>query len=1063
MKQSHSASGRYYRLFMGSFRLKNFVLLILLLFFSTTMVLAQTKSADFLVRGTITDKDGGPMPGVSVSVKGKNVGTVSNEKGEFLLAVNPNTVLVISHLSYKKQEIAIANRNKIDVVMENSVSNMNEVVVVAYGKLKRSDLAGSISQVKLDDVENKVVSVPEALQGRVAGVQIITNTGEPGSGITFNIRGKTSVTGNNQPLIVIDGQPIESNLGATMAGIAVDGGLDIPPSDPLAGINPNDIASIEILKDASSIAIYGSRGANGVVLITTKSGRAGKDKITYSNRFDISQLPKKIKMLNSADYAHFRNEAYLNDGGDSAGLGTAGGTYSLSQIDSLYSARNVDWQEEVYRNALSQDHQISISGRDPRNRYLLSGNYSDQKSIIRGASFDRYGLRFNFEREVNSRFTVGLRNYFSLSNRVYGQQSNWTGILGSSAVMGALSFNPLRTPYNDDGDVDESFANNPVLVAEKVKDRTQIRTIISNLTAEYKFSKSFSYQLRAGINTLNSLRKVYYPTGTFIGNSAPGGSATRAEQENINALLDNILTYSQLLAKKHSVNMVGGFSYQTWKNAETSVSAMTFPSNALGYNNFATAANTGRFYNPERTRALASVLARLNYAYDKRYILTLTGRYDGATRLAEGNKWHMFPSVGLGWNVSQEKFFSGFSDKVSLFKLRGSWGLAGNENIAIGATQANYGLNYVVIGGTINPSYVTNDFTNPTLGWESTEQINVGADFGFLRDRITLTVDAYRKTTTDLLINMSLPGSSGYSNYYTNIGKVENEGIDIEANFDILRGSKLKWEAGANISFVDNKVLDMGPSDIIYGRTYFAGGAVLLSQALQVAKVGYPISSFWGYKTNGIYQNQEEVNKGPEPLTAKPGDVKWVDLNEDGMITAADKTVIGNPNPDFTYGFNTGFTYKGLSVRMTIFGSHGNELLNLNRWIVGGGSTNGNYNLLQDYWDNRWHGEGTSNKYPRVTTNPVRLSQRFPDYMVEDASFIRLQAVNLSYNFKMRRNWKIENLKVFVSGTNLVTITDYTGYDPNVNSFGHNSINSGVDFGTLPQPRTFSTGVNVTF
>lgn len=257
MKQSHSASGRYYRLFMGSFRLKNFVLLILLLFFSTTMVLAQTKSADFLVRGTITDKDGGPMPGVSVSVKGKNVGTVSNEKGEFLLAVNPNTVLVISHLSYKKQEIAIANRNKIDVVMENSVSNMNEVVVVAYGKLKRSDLAGSISQVKLDDVENKVVSVPEALQGRVAGVQIITNTGEPGSGITFNIRGKTSVTGNNQPLIVIDGQPIESNLGATMAGIAVDGGLDIPPSDPLAGINPNDIASIEILKDASSIAIYG--------------------------------------------------------------------------------------------------------------------------------------------------------------------------------------------------------------------------------------------------------------------------------------------------------------------------------------------------------------------------------------------------------------------------------------------------------------------------------------------------------------------------------------------------------------------------------------------------------------------------------------------------------------------------------------------------------------------------------------------------------------------------------------------------------------------------------------
>lgn len=1069
MKLSHSVAGGYYRLLMGSCRLKNLVLLIFLTLCSTTLTLAQQKPTDFLVRGTVTDKEGGPVPGVSINVKGKNTGTVSNEKGEFLLAVNPNSVLVISHLSYKRQEIAVANRTRVDVVMENSVSNMDEVVVVAYGKLKKSDLAGSISQVKLDDVENKVVSVPEALQGRVAGVQIITNTGEPGSGITFNVRGKTSVTGNNQPLIVIDGQPIETGLGATMAGIGVDGGLDIPPSDPLAGINPNDIASMEILKDASSIAIYGSRGANGVVLITTKSGRAGRDKITYSNRFDMGQLPKKIKTLSSADYAHYRNEAYLNDGGDSLKLGTAGGTYSLRAIDSLYSAPNVDWQDIIYRNALSQDHQISISGRDAKNRYLLSGNFSDQKSIIRKAAFSRYGLRFNFDREINQKFSVGLRNYFSLSNRDYGQQSNWTGILGSSAVMGALSYNPLRTPYNEDGEVDENFANNPLLVTELVKDKTEIRTLISNLTAEYKFNKNFSYMLKAGINTLTSLRKVYYPTGTFIGNSAPGGSATQATQENVNALVDNILTFSKVFVKKHSVNIVGGFSYQTWKNAETSVNAMTFPSNALTYNNFATAANPGRFYNPERSRALASALSRLNYAYDKRYILTLTGRYDGATRLADGNKWHLFPSVGLGWNVSQEKFFEGLSNKVSLFKLRGSWGLAGNESIAIGATQANYGVNYVVLGSTIMPSYITSDFDNPTLGWETTEQVNVGADFGFLRDRITLTVDAYRKTTTDLLINMSLPGSAGYGNYYTNIGKLENEGIDIEANIDILRGSKLKWDAGANISFVDNKVLDLGPSEIIYGRGYFAGGDVLLSQPVQAALVGHPISTFWGYKTDGIYQNQQEINNYKDKNgnlidpNAKPGDVKWVDVNGDGTITAADKTIIGNPNPDFTYGFNTGVSYKGFSLRMTIFGSHGNELLHLNRWIVGAGSTRGNYNLLQDYWDNRWHGEGTSNKYPRVNTAPIRLSQRFPDWMVEDASFVRLQAVNLSYNFKMPRRSKIEALKVFVSGTNLYTLTDYTGYDPNVNSFGHNSINSGVDFGTLPQPRTISGGVNVTF
>lgn len=1063
MKQSHSASGHYYRSFMGSCRLKNLVLLIFLTLFSTTLVLAQNKPTDFLVRGIITDKEGDPVPGVSVNVKGKNQGTVSNEKGEFLLAVNPNSTLVISHLSYKRQEIAVRNRAQIDIQLETSVSNMDEVVVVAYGKLKKSDLAGSITTVKVDNLESKVVSVPEALQGRVAGVQIITNTGEPGSGITFNIRGKTSITGNNQPLIVIDGQPIETSLGATMAGIAVDGGAEIPPSDPLAGINPNDIASIEILKDASSIAIYGSRGANGVVLITTKSGRQGKDKITYTSRIDNSQLPKKLNVLSSANYAHFRNEAYLNEGGDSSNLGSAGGTFSLHQIDSLYSAPNVDWQDVIYRDALSQDHQVSVSGRDPKNRYLLSGNFSDQQSIMRKAEFERYGLRFNFEREVTPKLTVGIRNYFSLSNRIYGQQSNWTGILGSSAVMGALSFNPLRTPYNEDGEVDEEFANNPLLVTEMVKDRTQIRTIISNLTVDYKFNKFLSYQLRGGINDLYSLRKLYYPTGTFIGNTAPGGSATRADQSNSNALLDNILTFNKMIAKKHSVNMVGGFSYQYWRSGQTSVTSMDFPSNSLLYNNFAAASAPGRFYNPEKNRALASVLTRLNYAYDRRYIVTLTGRYDGASRLADGNKWHLFPSIGLGWNVSQEKFFEGLSKNISLFKLRGSYGLAGNENIAIGATQANYGINYVVVGPDIRPGYVVSDFANPVLGWETTKQLNVGADFGFFRDRITLTVDAYRKTTTDLLINMSLPGSAGYSNYYTNIGKVENKGVDLELNADVLKSSKLKWDLGANISLFDNKVLNMGPSEIIYGRTYFAGGAVLLGQPVQVAKVGYPVSSFWGYKTDGIYQNQEEINKGPEKNSAKPGDVKWVDLNNDGAITDADKTIIGNPSPDFTYGFSTGLTYKGLSLRMAIMGSHGNELLNLNRWIVGGGSTNGNYNLLQDYWDGRWHGEGTSNKYPRVTTNPIRLSQRFPDWMVEDASFIRLQSVTLGYNFKMPRRSMINALRVFVSGTNLVTLTDYSGYDPNVNSFGHNSINSGVDFGTLPQPRTVSGGVEVTF
>ncbi|WP_343701212.1 TonB-dependent receptor [Chitinophaga sp.] len=1039
-----------------------FFLLMVLLAILFIPFSGRGQEKDHLVKGIVTDSDGNAIFGASVNIKGTKTGTVTNEKGEFLLAATPRSILVFTHLNYKRQEIAPGNRRQLEVTMESSVSNMNEVMVVGYGKLKKSDMSGAISTLKIDRIENKAVSLPEALQGRVAGVQIITNTGEPGSGITFNIRGKTSVTGSNQPLIVLDGQPIESGLGTTMAGIAVDGGAEIPPADPLAGINPNDIASIEILKDASSTAIYGSRGANGVVLITTKSGKAGRDKVTYSNRFDVGRLPKKIKMLSSMDYAHFRNEAYLNEGGDSTELGTAAGTYSLAQIDSLGTTKNVNWQDEIYRSALSQDHQITISGRDAKNRYLVSGNYSDQQSIVRKAAFQRYGLRVNYQREVSKKLTVGVHSYLSLANRIYGQQSNWTGILGSSAVMGALAFNPLRTAYEPDGTLDEEFANNPLLVTELVKDKTQIRTILVNLSVDYKITKDLTYQLKGAVNDLYSLRNLYYPTGTFIGNTAPGGSATRADQTNSNALLDNILTFNKVFAKKHSVNWVAGFSYQAWKTAQTSVTSMDFPSNALEYYNFAAASAPGRFYNPEKTRALASVISRLNYTYDRRYILTLTGRYDGATRLADGNKWQLFPSVGVGWNVSNEKFFDNLSKSVSLFKIRASYGIAGNENIAIGATQASYGINYVVIGGSIQPGYVVGDFANGTLGWETTRQLNVGTDLGFLKDRITVTADVYKKTTTDLLINLSLPGSAGYANYYTNVGKVENRGLDLEVSADILRG-KLKWDVSGNFSIFDNKVLNMGASDIVYGRTYLAGGAVLLGQPLQVAKVGYPVSSFWGYKTNGVYQNEDEVSKGPEASTAKPGDVKWVDVSGDGQITDADKTIIGNPNPDFTYGFNMGFSYKGFSLNMSVFGSHGNELLNINRWIVGGGSTNGNYNLMQDRWDGRWHGEGTSNLYPKVTTNPVRLNQRFPDWMVEDASFIRLQSLTLAYNFTMPRRSPLSALRVFASGTNLITITKYTGYDPNVNSFGHNSLNSGVDFGTLPQPRTVSAGLEVSF
>jgi TonB-linked SusC/RagA family outer membrane protein len=960
------------------------------------------------------------------------------------------------------QEVAVGNRTQINIALQPAVSKLDEVVVIGYGTVQKSDVTGAISSVKLRDVnETKAVSISEALQGKLAGVNIVTNTGEPGGAITFNIRGMTSITGSNQPLIVIDGQPIESSFGATYAGTGLDGGADIPPADPLAALNTNDIASIEVLKDASSTAIYGSRGANGVVLITTKTGSRGKDRMVYSQRTDVSKLPKQLDMLSSFEYMLMKNEAAVNDG--------KANVYSDLQLDSISKTLNVNWQDVVYRNAISQDHNLSFSGKDDKYSYLLTANYSDQESILKKAGFAKGGVRLNYERQITPKLKVGLRTFLSLADRKFGLQSNWTGILGSTAVLGALTFNPLQNPFDPEtGEFDEDLANSPLLLINRVIDRTSIKTVISNFNVDYKIAKNLSYSLTGGVNQIYSLRNIWYPTGTFIGNSAPGGSATRADNSNSNYLIDNLLTYKNTFAGKHSLNAVGGFSYQNWANNATSVTNLGFPSNTLNYKGMELAQFPGKTYISYNNRALQSVIGRLNYSYDKRYMFTLTGRYDGSTRLAPGNKWQLYPSVGLGWNVSNEKFFEDNVKALSNLKLRASIGVAGNDNVAVGGSQASYGTNYYPFGPTINPTYVLSRFENPNLQWEKTTKYNAGMDLGFLNDRLSFSVDYYKHITTDLLINLSLPGSAGLGSYFTNIGKIMNQGLDVESTYNI-KVNKFNIDLGANFSIFNNKVVDLGEGTAIFGRGFFAGGAIVLGQPVTAAIVGNQISNFYGYKTNGIYQNQNEIDSDPalgnDPgrSTIQPGMIKYVDINGDGQITGDDRGIIGNPSPDFTYGFNSNIGYKRFSATLNIFGSHGGQLLNLNRWMVGSNHSNTTYNSFQDSYFGRWHGEGTSNLYPKLTTEAVRLQQRFPDWMVEDASFIRLQNLTLGYDFKLPEDFKVGGLKVFLTGTNLLTLTNYSGYDPNVNSFGQTSLNNGIDLGTLPQSRSYSAGVQVTF
>lgn len=1022
---------------------------------------------DIKVTGKVTSPDGETLIGVNIMIKGTTRGVTTNVQGQYTITAPSDGVLVFTYIGYKRKEVRIAGKTHIDLAMESDESSLNEVVVVGYGTVAKSDYTGSASSLKLTNVnENRVISVPEALQGKISGVRILNNTGEPGSGMTFNIRGATSVTGSNQPLIVIDGQAIESSAASTRgASAGADGGLEQSSVDPLAALNPSDIASIEVLKDASSIAIYGSRGANGVVLITTKSGKKGEDKVTYSTRFDMSMLPHEIPLLSSLDFMHFVDEARHNTGLDS--------TYSQMQIDSVANQPNTDWQSLIYHRALSQDHQLSFSGGNDKSTYLLGTDYSNQVGILKNTSYTKGSLRFNYNRTVSKKLTLDFRNFMSYGTRKGGQQSNSVGIPGSNVVLGALIFNPLLKSANvnndDEGD-DASFQNDPVIVTDKVLDRTNIANLISHMQLNYQIIPNLTYQLQAGVNAIYSLRQVYYPTGTFIGDNGPNGSATRGDAFNGNYNLQSLLTYKKVFAEKHSLNVVGGYEYTAWHTQTSNVTTKDFPTDALTYHLLQSGAAAGNTYTGDGDRALESEFGRLNYSYDKRYLLTLTGRYDGSTRLAPGHKGQFYPSIGLGWNVSNEKFFEKNLDFMSQFKIRGSWGISGNDAIAIGATQSKYANDYVVSGAGITPGFIISDFFQPNLRWEQTKQYNLGVDFGFMKDRLTLSVDAYDKTTNDLLINLSLPGSAGYSNYYTNVGEVTNKGIEFETNFNVLRG-KLKWNIGGNFTINRNNVNNMGPLSILYGGAgYIAAGGVVLGQAIQVAKPGYPISSFWGYKSAGIYQTQAEIDGDPNiandatKSTIKPGDVKWVDTNGDGQITDADKTIIGHPNPNFTYGFNTDLSYKRFSLNMSFLGSQGNQIINLNRWIIGANNASGNRNEMYDAYNGRWTGPGTSNLYPALTFVNIRMKTRFTDWMVEDASFFRLQTVTLNYTFRLPQ-YSLGNVRVFLSGTNLFTITKYKGYDPNINGFAgtKGQLAEGIDFGTLPQPRVFSAGLSVDF
>ncbi|NDV81745.1 TonB-dependent receptor [Bacteroides sp. 51] len=1030
-------------------------------------------SQTYTVKGIVTDDLNDPLPGVAVAVKGTSNGTVSDMNGAYQLNnLKPEDIIVFSFMGMKGVEEKVGNRTVINVMLAQESVALDELVVVGYGAVKKSDLTGAVSVVKTDNtLEMPAVSIGEALQGKVSGVNIIQNTGEPGSGITFNIRGASSITGSNQPLYVIDGQPIESDFSST-GGSTSEWMTQKPATDPLANINPSDIESIQVLKDASSTAIFGSRGANGVVLIETKSGKEGKSIVKYSFRGDVRELPKKLKVASTAEYMDFMFEA------DSIQAQINGTAFDKTREDVAAEAAllpNTNWQDLTYDTSFSQEHQVSLSGGTKDNHYYFSGSFTDNNGIVKNSNFQRYGFRLNFDRKVTDRLSFSWRSTYNVSEKNQIPQANSQGNLSTSVVLSALAFRPLYAPFDESGELSDesSLNNNPVVLREQLFDKTKIKTTIMNISLKYNILPGLDFSVKGGINDVNTLRNQYWTRQTYQG-QLNDGSATRADNQNFNYVMDYMLNFNKTFKQVHSVSAVGGYSWQEWNNEGTSQKSTGFLDDRLGYYAQGNANFPGKNNTFYKERALASYLGRVVYSYDGRYVLNLAARYDGSSRLAPGHKWTFFPSVGVAWNVHEEKFMASTQKVISALKLRASWGISGNDNVGIGASQAQLGTNDVVFNQNIYTKYVVNSFDKPTLTWEKTRQINIGFDLGLFRQKVELSAEYYQKNTTDLLLNKQLPGSASYTSYQTNDGEILNRGVDIDLKYRPINTRKMSLSFGANISFSHNKILSLGSTDVVYGGNFCNHGGFAFSQPLHMAKVGGVVGAFIGYKTNGIFQNQEQIdqytytdasgNTTKIQPNALPGDIIYIDSNNDGRISEEDITTIGNPYPDFTYGFNLNFRYRKLTVSANFVGSHGNELINFNMWPMGSMNAKTSTNIFKDAYDNRWCGEGTGNNvYPRPSNESTVMGKRFPDFMVEDASYFRMNTLTIGYDFKLPKSIPISSLRLFATGSNLFTITDYSGYDPAINAFGDKNMQPGVDFGTLPSPRMYSFGVEVTF
>jgi TonB-linked SusC/RagA family outer membrane protein len=1052
---------------------------------------AQTAPKDIDVKGKVLDENNEALPGVNILIKGTNKGVVTDREGAFAVSVpNQNTVLVFSFIGYLSKEVPVNGKSLLNVQLTPSVNNLSEVMVVGYGTQRKGDITGAIGSLTAKNIKDiQVTNFENAIQGQIAGVQVQEPSGEPGAATTIRVRGLGSVSAGNEPLYVIDGFPVSKNTDQGIQGDITrrTTAFALPASNPLGTINPNDIESIEVLKDASAAAIYGSRGSNGVILITTKKGKLNsKPVIGFDAYFGVQSVAKKVKLMNAEQLTSYvkdsKNNAYLqdvkganiNDDNATRYTKTTNGSYYIPDDFANPTGTDTDWQNLIFNKAPIQSYNASVSGGNEQVRYYFSGGYFNQKGIIDRSGFERYSFRVNVEANPIKKLKIGfgLSPSFTNTDRSPAGAPYFADPPG--IVYSALVTSPTVRPYLPDGSVNQTdnqshlftengrganmtAASNPLAILKYVTDDLKQFRTFGNVFAEYEILDGLKYKLYTGID-VNTYNRSFYMARAFLNRAATSGDpyAQSNASINYNWVAENTLSYDKSFGKGHRISAVVGYSAQKDRLDANQVYAQNQPDDLSPTISGGQVTSGG---DNRQEWSLVSALGRVNYSFRDKYLLTATIRSDRSSRFGAGNKTGTFPSFSAGWRLSEEAFMKGVT-AVSDLKLRGSWGKTGNFLIpnyaAIGLLSPyNYILNNVLVNG-IAPSTISNE----NLTWEKTTQVDFGLDFGLFRERIFISADWYQKITSDLLLNVQVPASVGFSTALQNIGEVENKGIELTINSRNLVGA-FGWTTDLNFSSNSNKVLKLGPT----GDPILSSGGAGIRH---ITRIGDPIGSYYGYVVEGIYQTQEEINAAPADAlapAARPGDFRFKDVNGDGKINANDRTVTGNYQPDFIWGITNRFSFKGVDLSIFFQGVQGSKILNLTRRHLGNGEAA--TNSYAD-WTERWISADNpgNGKIPRAD----RLSDlhsgnnRPSSYQVEDGSYFRLRSLSLGYTFpKALLGTRFQSLRAYASGTNLFTSTKYIGYNPEVNNQAGLTGVQGEDYGAYPLSRNFTFGINVSF